>query len=106
MNIAVAFTYSANAKTTKLATLSVKRVPAGSTVTVACPKSCAKKRFVKTNAKGTVSLKSLLTKPLKVNQTITITVAKAGYVTTIKTVKMRARKAPSITTRCVPAGEC
>ena len=75
----LAFGFSNSTKTsTKLTSLIVKNVPAGSTVTAKCPKGCAKKSVKKTNASGQVSLSALIKKPLKVNTVITVTVSKPG----------------------------
>jgi hypothetical protein len=91
-------------KSTKLTSLVLKDVPPGSTVTASCRKSCARKSFKKTRASGTVSLKPLLSKPLKVGTLITITVSKPGAISAVKILKIRPRKSPTITTRCQPEG--
>jgi len=88
-------------KQTKLTSLVVKNVPAGSTVSAACPKSCAKKTFKKTGASGNVSLAALIKKPLKVGTTITVTVSKPGYTSVVKTLKVQPRKSPTLTTRSI-----
>jgi hypothetical protein len=97
--VTLAFDYVARARSTRLRTLVVKGVPKGATVTVTCPKGCSSKRLVKTNAKTTVSLASLIRKPLKVGTVITVTVAKAGMLSAVKTLTIRARKSPLVRTR-------
>jgi hypothetical protein len=89
---------------TKLKRLNVSNVPAGSTVTARCPKGCAKKTFVKTNAAGTVSLKPFATKPLKPRTKITVTVSKPGAVAAVKVLEIQKGKDPTITTLCQPPG--
>jgi hypothetical protein len=91
-------------KSTKLTSLVLKDVPLGSTVTALCRKSCAKKSFKKTRASGTVSLKPLLSKPLKVGTLITVTVSKPGAISAVKILKIQPRKSPTVTTRCQPQG--
>jgi hypothetical protein len=91
-------------KSTKLTHLILKDVPNGSTVTAVCSRSCARKSFKKTKASGTVSLKPLLSKPLKVGARITVTVSKPGAISAVKILKIRPRKSPTITTRCQPEG--
>ncbi|RKQ84992.1 hypothetical protein C8N24_6624 [Solirubrobacter pauli] len=83
-------------KATKLTSLVVKGVPAGSTVSA--------RGFKKTNASGTVSLKPLIKKPLKAGSTITVTISHPAMATAIKTLKIRPGKAPLVTTRCQPPG--
>jgi hypothetical protein len=103
--VTLAFSFANSTKTkTKLTSLVVKNVPAGSTVTAACRKHCAKKSFKKARASGRVALSALIKKPLKVNSVITVVVSKPGFVSAVKVLKIRARKAPSVTTQCRPEG--
>jgi hypothetical protein len=103
--VTLGFNFNSSKKTTKLSTLVVKNVPAGSTVTATCRKGCAKKSFVKRNASGQVSLASLIKKKkLKVNTAIKVVVSKPGSSSAVKVLKIRARKAPSVTTQCQPEG--
>ena len=103
--VSLAFAYAnSTKKQTKLTSLVVKNVPAGATVTASCPKSCAKKSFKKTNAKGTVSLAPLLKKPLKAGTLITVIVSKPGSTSAVKILKIQPRKSPTVTTRCQPEG--
>ena len=94
----------ANARTTKLNSVVVGSVPAGSTVTARCSSGCSKRSLVKQNASGSVSLKSMLAKPLKVKTTITVVVSKPGAVSVVKVLEIRARKAPLVRTLCQPPG--
>ena len=99
LTASLAYTYSQNKSGTKLRTLVVKGFPKGATIVARCAKGCAKKSFTKTNASATISLKALIGKPLKVGTVITVTVTKPGMTQVVKTLKIRARKAPLITTR-------
>jgi hypothetical protein len=105
VNVALTYHYrKLNARATDLDRLVVQSVPAGSTVSVSCPKGCSKKRFLKTGASGTISLKVLLKKPLKVKTRITVTVSKPGAVSAVKVLTIRPRKPPSIVSLCLPPG--
>lgn len=100
--VTLAFNFAnSTKKQTTLTSLVVKNVPAGATVSASCPKSCAKKTFKKTGASGNVSLAALIKKPLKVGTTITVTVSKPGYTSVVKTLKVRPRKSPTLTTRSI-----
>jgi hypothetical protein len=103
--VTLGFNFNSSKKTTKLSSLVVKNVPAGSTVKAKCPKGCKKKSFTKKNASGRVSLSSLIKKKnLKVNTKITVVVSKPGSSSAIKILKIRSRKAPQVTTQCQPEG--
>jgi hypothetical protein len=102
--VTLAFNFNSNRKTTRLSSLVVKNVPSGSTVAAKCPKGCSAKSFKKKGARGKVSLSKLIKKPLKVGTKITVTISKPGSGSAIKTLKIRARKAPAVGTRCQPAG--
>jgi hypothetical protein len=69
-----------------------------------CPKGLKGKGFTKRNAFGTVDLKSFIKKPLKKNTALTVLVSKPGAINAVKILKIRAGKAPAITTQCVPPG--
>jgi hypothetical protein len=100
----LSFDYRATPRRTRFTRLSVKGVPAGATVKATCPKGCASKTFTKRNAKGTVSLRRLVRRSLKVGTTITVVVSKPGMLTGVKILRVRARKAPSVATRCLAPG--
>jgi predicted phage tail protein len=106
--IVVTLTFSfhdANKKTTRISALTVNSVPAGATVAASCPKGCAKKTFVKKNAKGNVSLKALAgKKPLKRNTKITVTVSKPGAVSAVKVLTIQKSKAPTVKSMCQAPG--
>ena len=103
--VSLAFAFSnSTKKQTKLTSLVVKNVPAGSTVTAKCPKGCAKKSFEKKGASGQVSLATLIKKPLKVKTVITVVVSKPGSGSAVKILKIRSRKSPQLTSQCQPVG--
>jgi len=95
----LAFTFRAGRRATKLISLSVRGLPAGTTVVARCSKGCAHKQVTKRNASRTVSLKALVKKALKVGTRITVTISRPGYVTQVKTLIIRAHRAPKIVTR-------
>ena len=107
--VSLAFFAAASKKTTRFTTLQVKNVPLGATVRVTCkgkgcPKGLTGKGFTKKNAFGTVTLAKFIKKPLRVGDAITVTVSKAGAISAIKILKVRASKKPLITTKCQPPG--
>jgi len=77
----------------------VRGLPAGTTVVARCSKGCARKQVTKRNASRAVSLKALVKKALKVGTRITVTISRPGYVTQVKTLTIRALRAPKIVTR-------
>lgn len=100
MAVTLGFTYSAGPSHTTLGSLTVKGAPRGSTVVATCKgKGCPKRGFKKIGTAGNVSLKSLVKHPLAVGSTITVTVTRAGYFTTVKVLKVLKSKAPKVTTR-------
>lgn len=104
--VTLAYRYSgANARSTRITGLTVKGVPAGSTVTARCKKGCHRKSLVKRNVGGNVRLTGLVTKKLKVGTVITVTVSKPGMISAIKTLTIRKRKPPEVTTRCLAPGQ-
>jgi hypothetical protein len=102
--VTLGFNFSSSKKSTRVWNLVVKHVPAGSTVEAVCPKGCAKKSLKKTGASGQVSLKTLGTRKLNVGAAITVIVSKPGSSAAVKILKIRAKKAPLVTTRCKPEG--
>lgn len=95
--VTLAFRFSSATKTsTKLTSLVVKGVPAGATVTAP--------GFKKTNASGDVSLKPLTKKPLRARTKLVVTISKPGMTTAIKTLTIRPRKSPLVSTSCQAPG--
>ena len=94
----LAYGYSGvTSKATRLSGLTVKGVPAGSTITVTCKKGCATKKVVKRNARGNVKITAIHKKKrLKVGTKITVTVTRPGMVTATKTLTIRKRKPPLV----------
>jgi hypothetical protein len=103
----------ANAKASKqravFKALTVRSVPAGATVTATCAKGCKRTSLQFTNVAGTVSLKPFFAKrakqgTLKVGTKIRVVVSAPNMIAAVKTLTVRARKAPSVATRCLPPG--
>lgn len=105
----LSFFANAFSTNTKFSRLQVKDVPAGATVTATCkgkgcPKGLGGKGFTRKNAARTVSLAAFIKHPIPLSATITIKVSKPGATTAVKVLKLRPRKSPQVTTRCLPAG--
>ena len=84
----------------RFATLSVKGVPAGATITVTCTGGCPRKAQTLTSAKGgTVKLAGWLGKRLKTGATLKIAVNRPGMAGMTKTLTMRSERRPRIVTR-------
>jgi hypothetical protein len=102
--IDVSLLYFMNAKRryTRFATLAVKGVPAGATITVTCTGGCPRKGQTLTTAKGgTVKLDGWLRKRLTTGATLTISVTKPGMAGIAKAVTMRAERRPRIVTKAL-----
>jgi Lactonase, 7-bladed beta-propeller len=111
VRVDVGFSYLAFSNRTVLSKLQVKRVPRGARVRATCRvrgHKCsgkAAKAFLKKRARGTVSLaKRFVGVDLPIGARITIVVTKPRAVGAVKILTMRPRKAPKVTTRCLPAG--
>ena len=98
------FTFTAHPRYTVLRSLSVNQVPAGGTVSVTCKRGCSAKSLTQRNAKSSVSLKRFIAHKLNVGTVITVTVAKPGAITSVKTLTIRAKRSPLVATRCLPPG--
>jgi hypothetical protein len=120
VTLGFAFSSSTN-KQTKFTSMTVKGFPSGSTITVTCikgtcPSSLVTKKKIKKktklvskplvikNAKGTVKLTKVISKALKAGTRLRIDVTKAGMIGATKIVEVRKRKAPKVTTQCLPVG--
>jgi hypothetical protein len=105
INISLSFLFAASRSSTRVTVLAVKDVPKGATVRVTCKgKGCPKKSFTKKNASGSVSLKPYVKAKLRKGIVLTVSVTKAGAVGMVKTITIRASKAPKITTACLQPG--
>jgi hypothetical protein len=100
----LAYFMHAGKRSTRFRSLTVKGVPKGATVKVTCPKGCSAKSWTKRNASGSVSLARFVKKPLKVGTVLTVFVSKPGAITGVKVLTVRRLHAPSVATRCLPAG--
>jgi hypothetical protein len=92
-------------KASKLNVFAVNGVPAGSKIEISCAK-CPKpaRRFTKTNAKGLVAIKPLVRTAIKAGASIVVKVSRPGMVTTVRTLKINAGKAPTLTVSCIAPG--
>ena len=95
--------------------LSVKNLPAGSTVTVTCKtkkkkqqkKGCPykRKRFTTSGARARLNLrKPFAKKRVPVGAKITITITAPGFIGKQITYTVRKRKRPKSRVRCIPPG--
>jgi N-acetylneuraminic acid mutarotase len=106
--VTLAYKYDdVTAKSTRLGNLVVKGVPAGSTITVSCRKGCLKKSLTKRNVRGNVALGGLVSarRTVKVGTQIVVTVSHPNMISAIKTLIVRKKKAPQVTTRCQAPGQ-
>ncbi len=76
----------------------------GATVKVTCTKGCSAKRWTTSPKKSTLSLKRFIRRSIKVGRIIRVEVSKPGTIASVKTLKMRRKKAPLLTSRCLPPG--
>jgi hypothetical protein len=89
--------------------LTVRNVPAGATVTVTCAKGCKRTSLTLKNVAGTVSLKPFFAKrakqgSLKAGTKIRVAVTAPNMIGAVKTLTVRARRAPTVATRCLAPG--
>jgi hypothetical protein len=100
IDISLLYFMNAKKRYTRVATLSVKGVPAGATITVTCKGGCPRRSQTLTSAKGgTVKLAGWLGKRLKTGATLKIAVDRAGMAGMSKTLTMRSERRPTIVTR-------
>jgi len=89
----------------------VKSLPAGSTVTVKCksPRGTrtgkCPRSLVKGNLAGTFNLTSFTKRKLRAGTILEVRVSGPGATTLVKTLKLRPRKSPQVTTKCVLPGQ-
>ena len=104
INVTLSFAHTSGRRSTRFTRLQVKGVPRGSTVRVTCAKGCSRKSYVKRNARGTVSIRALARKPLRVGTKLRVEVTAPNMIGAVKTLTVRSRRDPSITTRCLEPG--
>ena len=104
VTVTVSWDYKRRGRITRFRRLEVKGVPRGSTVRVTCAKGCSRKSYVKRNARGTVSIRTIARRPLRAGTKIRVVVTRRGMTGAVKTLTVRARGGPSVTTRCLPPG--
>jgi hypothetical protein len=105
-NVKLAFGFARRGRTTTFTALTVKGVPAGSTVTATCrPRGrCAGRRFVRRAAPRKLALRPLIGKRFEAGAALDIRVTHPGSAGAVKLLRVRAG-APAIATRCVLPGE-
>jgi hypothetical protein len=122
ITITLGFAFSSSTKKqTKFTSMTVKGFPSGSTITVTCikgtcPSSLVTKKKVKKktklvskplvyrNARGTVKLSKVIKKALRAGTRIRVDVTKTGMIGATKILTVGKRKAPKVTTQCLPVG--
>jgi hypothetical protein len=98
------WSHKAGRRSTKLSGLRLSRISAGATVKVTCSKGCSAKRWTTRPKRSTLSLARFTRRSIKVGRSIRIEVTKPGTIGSVKTLKIRSRKVPSVSDRCLPPG--
>jgi hypothetical protein len=101
INALLSFRFTATKKITRLRQLTVKNLPAGSSVTItcsgaSCPKRLKGRTLVQKANKTSINISSLVKGPLKAGTTITVTVSNPAAYPTTKKLTVRKGKAPSV----------
>jgi Putative metal-binding motif len=111
--VTLPFTFSSSNRTTHFTSLKISGVPSGATVTVTClSHTCPsallhkghRKALVLKNQHGTVDLKRLIAKPLKLGTVLQVIVSKQGRIGAVKLLTVQKRKPPKIVTTCLKPG--
>lgn len=94
---------------TTFSALTLTRTPAGSLVRASCrtrrgARCRGVRDFRKSNARGSVSIRSFLKKAIPVGAKLDIRVTRAGAIGAVRILTIRRGKAPSLVTRCLPPG--
>jgi hypothetical protein len=84
---------------TRVFRLRLENLRAGSTITVRCAKGCPAKTLTKRGVSGTLSLSRFAARRLKVGTTIRVTIVAPGARPLELTLKVRAKREPSVTAR-------
>ncbi len=105
-DVDIRFAVRSSARATIFTKLAVKDIPKGSKVTARCAGRgrCNVRRFVRRKAAGRVVLRPFVGKPIGVGAVIDVRVTHKGSIGAVKLIRIRARKAPAITDRCLPPG--
>jgi putative metal-binding protein len=97
MSPTLAASWKAGKKSTVLNRLALVGAPLGSQVVVKCTgRRCPRKTLALQTTKLRQSLKPFTKKKLRPGTVLTVTVSKPGYATVVKTLKIRAGKAPKL----------
>jgi hypothetical protein len=104
MNFTLGFNFAGSF--TKLKPFTVNGAPIGSKVTVTCKgKRCPKKKTSFTVSKDKQTVKKYVNKQLKAGWVLTFTVKRSGFITGVKTLKIRKGKGPiGSAVKCLPPG--
>ncbi|WP_037494213.1 MopE-related protein [Solirubrobacter soli] len=102
--VTLSWSANAGAKRTTFASLTVKQVPAGSTVVATCKGRGCPAKVTLRNRVGSVPLPTYKKRKLPVGATIEVRVTNPDFKGIVKTLKVRKLKAPLVTTKCLPAG--
>jgi hypothetical protein len=84
---------------TKLFGLRLEHLKPGTTITVKCAKGCPTKALTKRGVSGSVSLARFATRRLKTGTTIRVTIVAPGEKPMLMTLRIRANREPSVSTR-------
>ena len=98
------WSHKVSRRSTKLSALRLSRISSGATVKITCSKGCSAKRWTTKPKKSTLSLARFTRRSIKVGRSIRVQVTKPGTIGSVKTLKIRSRKAPSVIDRCLPPG--
>lgn len=104
INAVLAFRFTATTRITRLKALTVKNLPAGSTVTVtcagtSCPKGLKGRTVARRIAKTSLNISSLVKGPLKPGTVITVVITSPDAATATKRLTVRKGKAPQVTSK-------
>ena len=101
----VSWDHKASRRSTVFTSFSVSNVPPGSTVAVRCKGKRCPKAVTRRNVGGTINLRSFVRRrKFAVNNTIEVRITRDTYRGVVKTLKIRSRKKPLLTTRCLAPG--
>jgi hypothetical protein len=104
LTVTLSFFAHATARSTRLTRISVTGVPAGASLVATCAgKGCPRKRTFKSTRSGSVALTPFRT-TLRPGAKITVRVTRPGTIGAVKVLTIRRKKAPLITTLCLPPG--
>jgi hypothetical protein len=98
------WSHKVSRRSTKLSGLKLSRIPSGATVRITCSKGCSAKRWTTRPKKSALSLARFTRRPIRVGRSIRVQVTKPGTIGSVKTLRIRSRKVPTVLDRCLPPG--